>query len=290
MTIKSRLILVISLLSVLLVGIGSYGIYGLSQANDAFKGVYEDRTVSLGELGVVIDRMQRTRLNAIISAYARKPEVVKERQAMTNQRDVEIATAWQNYLATHLLPAEKALIESFNHEWKNYTEARDRTMALAAAGDFDAAVKNALEATPKFDAAHATMFKLIQLQRDEGAKEFKASQANYENIFVTSITMIALGIALAAVIGFLLIRAIVDPLNKAVAVANAVASGDLTSRIDATSTNETGRLLHALKIMNDNLADLVGKVRTGANQIATASGEIASGNSDLSQRTEEQAS
>ncbi len=290
MTIKSRLVLVISLLSVLLVGIGYLGIYGLNQTNDAFKGVYEDRTVPLGELGLVIDRMQRTRLNAIIASYARKPEIVKERQAMTDQRDAEIATAWQKYLATNLIPAEKTLIENFNHEWKAYTEARNRTMALAAAGDYDAAVKNALEATPRFDAAHATMFKLIELQRDESAKEFTASQANYESIFVTSITVIALGIALAVVIGFLLIRAIVDPLNKAVAVANAVASGDLTSRIEVDSTNETGRLLHALKIMNENLADLVGKVRMGAGQIATASGEIASGNSDLSQRTEEQAS
>jgi methyl-accepting chemotaxis protein len=42
--------------------------------------------------------------------------------------------------------------------------------------------------------------------------------------------------------------------------------------------------------MNDNLADLVGKVRTGTDSITTASSEIASGNSDLSQRTEEQAS
>jgi len=49
--------LVISLLSILLVGIGSFGIHGLNQTNDAFKGVYEDRTVPLGELGLVIDRM-----------------------------------------------------------------------------------------------------------------------------------------------------------------------------------------------------------------------------------------
>jgi len=290
MTIKSRLISVIGLLSILLLGIGSLGMYELHGANNTFKGVYEDRTVSLGELGVVIDRMQRTRLNAIIAAYAHKPEVVKERQAMTDLRDAEIAAAWQKYLATNMVPAEKTLIENFNHEWKIYAEARNRTMALAANGDYDAAVKNALEATSKFDAAHATMFKLIQLQRDEGAKEYAASQANYESILVTSVIVMTLGITLAIVIGFLLIRAIVGPLNEAVAVANAVASGDLSSRIEAHSTDETGRLLQALKTMNDNLADLVGKVRMGADQISTASGEIASGNSDLSQRTEEQAS
>ena len=99
-----------------------------------------------------------------------------------------------------------------------------------------------------------------------------------------------LGVSLAIIIGLLLIRAIVNPLNEAITVANAVASGDLTSRIEVNSTNETGRLLQALKTMNENLVDLVGKVRMGTDQITTASGEIASGNSDLSQRTEEQAS
>lgn len=90
------------------------------------------------------------------------------------------------------------------------------------------------------------------------------------------------------IVGVLL--AIVNPLNEAINVANAVASGDLTSRIEVNSTNETGRLLQALRTMNDSLVDLVGKVRMRADQISTVSGEIASGNSDLSQRTEEQTS
>lgn len=101
--------------------------------------------------------------------------------------------------------------------------------------------------------------------------------------------MIVLGLILAVIAGFLLIRAIIEPLNEAVTVA-AVASGDLTSRIEVNSTNEMGRLLQALKTMNSNLLDLVGKVRNSTESIATASSEIASGNSDLSHRTEEQAS
>ena len=88
----------------------------------------------------------------------------------------------------------------------------------------------------------------------------------------------------------LLIIDILGPLNQAIEAANRVASGDLTAHIEVNSTNEMGKLLQALKTMNDNLLDLVGKVRNSTESIATASGEIALGNSDLSQRTEEQAS
>jgi len=86
-------------------------------------------------------------------------------------------------------------------------------------------------------------------------------------------------------------RSITRPLNEAVKVAKTVAAGDLTSNIDMHQANdEPGLLLHALREMNDYLMRIVGEVRSDAEVINTASGEIASGNMDLSARTESQAS
>ena len=99
-----------------------------------------------------------------------------------------------------------------------------------------------------------------------------------------------LGTLLAALIGFLLIRAIVQPLQRAVALAEAVAGGDLSSRIDVSSNDEVGKLLQALKRMTESLSLTVSAVRTSTDTITTASSEIAAGNTDLSSRTEEQAS
>jgi len=291
MTIKSRLMLVIGTLSLLLIGVGSLGVHGLSQTNGSFKSVYEDRAVPLGDLGMVLDRMQRARLNTAMSAYGRSADIVKERTAMTSQRDAELADFWKKYMTTNLTAEESGLAEKFSQQWNSYVESRNRTIALATAGNFDAAVANLTgDAGGKFDAVHGTLLKLLELQRTESAKEYAEAQSSYQSIFMITVTAIILGIIFAVVVGFLLIRAIVGTLNEAVAVANAVASGDLTSKIVVDSTNETGQLMQALKIMNDNLVDLVSKVRSGTDSIATASSQIASGNSDLSQRTEEQAS
>ncbi|MFS2021646.1 HAMP domain-containing protein, partial [Massilia sp. CT11-108] len=87
-----------------------------------------------------------------------------------------------------------------------------------------------------------------------------------------------------------LARSIVLPLRSAVAVAQRVAGGDLTSRIEAGSKDEVGELLGALAAMNASLGTMVGEVRRGTETIATASSQIASGNMDLSARTEMQAS
>ncbi|MDP3688186.1 MAG: Tar ligand binding domain-containing protein, partial [Sulfurimicrobium sp.] len=54
LTIKTRLIFTIGFLSLLLIGIGSYGLYGMSVTNAGLKTVYEDRTIALGQLDVIV--------------------------------------------------------------------------------------------------------------------------------------------------------------------------------------------------------------------------------------------
>jgi methyl-accepting chemotaxis protein len=99
-----------------------------------------------------------------------------------------------------------------------------------------------------------------------------------------------LTVALAAVLAWILSRSIVGPLSAAVRIARTVASGDLRSRIESHSRDETGQMLEALGDMNQSLLNIVGEVRRGTDTIATATSEIARGNQDLSSRTEQQAS
>ena len=87
-----------------------------------------------------------------------------------------------------------------------------------------------------------------------------------------------------------LIKSITRPLLEAVAIAQLVAAGDLRGAVKPGSLDEIGDLLRALKLMSENLAGIVGRVRQGTDAIAHASTDIASGNMDLSSRTEEQAS
>lgn len=104
------------------------------------------------------------------------------------------------------------------------------------------------------------------------------------------LTVILLAIALGGSATYWLIRSIIKPLGIAVHVARTVAAGDLTSRIDASSKDETGQLMEALRDMNDNLARIVAEIRASTEAITDASNQLAHGNLDLSSRTEEQAS
>ncbi len=291
MTIKSRLMLVIGVLSVLLVAIGGLGLYGVNQSNDGLKAVYEDRTVPAVDLGTINDHWQVIRMNAVIAANSNDTAIAQALTENTAERDAAIQKTWSAFMLTTLTDEEAGYAEAYMQSEKAYVETRNRTMQLASAGDFEAARENMMnDAAPKFTIHHKNNFDLINLQGKVAAEEYAQAQINFDAIFMVTSVAVVFGVFLAMITGMMLIRAIVGPLDEAIKVANAVASGDLTSRIDSNSTNETGRLLQALKQMNDNLVDLVGKVRVGTDSISTASGEIASGNLDLSQRTEQQAS
>ncbi|GAB4213011.1 MAG: hypothetical protein Fur007_06380 [Rhodoferax sp.] len=85
-------------------------------------------------------------------------------------------------------------------------------------------------------------------------------------------------------------RVVTRPLDGCVSFARSIAAGDLTQRIEVTSHNEMGNLQQALRDMSDSLKTIVQRVRGGTDAIYSASGDIASGNLDLSNRTELQAS
>jgi methyl-accepting chemotaxis protein len=96
------------------------------------------------------------------------------------------------------------------------------------------------------------------------------------------------GLALMATVtvSVLMSRVIVRPLVEASRLAHAVASGDLSQRPQAASSDATGQVLTALGEVSQGLSVMVSDIRTTADQVSEVSGEIASGNADLSTRTE----
>ncbi len=122
----------------------------------------------------------------------------------------------------------------------------------------------------------------------DNLSESRSAQRN--TIRKWSAALIVFGVLFSSILGVLIARSIVRPLQQAVKIADVVALGDLTQTIEDRVGNETGQMLHALKAMNSNLATIVGEVRSNTDSITTAAQEIAAGVGDLSSRTEQQAS
>ena len=99
--------------------------------------------------------------------------------------------------------------------------------------------------------------------------------------------LVLLAIGLGALIAWRITASITAPIGRAVVVAERIARGDLTSQVEVRIHDETGRLLEAIAAMQERLRTLVGEIGQTADSILVASSEVASGNLDLSQRTEQ---
>ena len=188
-------------------------------------------------------------------------------------------------------PQAQALFAAVDKERDAYRVARKSALAKKEAGDAEG-VRRFLdtEMVPRVASYSASLNAMVKYQQDA----VEADSNSIEIEFAASLRL-QVGLAIAAVLagaGFAwwIGRRISAPLEEAVSVAQTVARGDLTSRIEAQGSNETGALMGALRDMNANLVDIVSQVRVGTGTIAEAADQISAGNLELSSRTEQQAS
>ncbi|OZI47330.1 hypothetical protein CEK29_00820 [Bordetella genomosp. 5] len=210
-------------------------------------------------------------------------------------QDAAASTAQASKLQQQIEPliqgdAEKQVWAGIGKARTEYLSSRDRIFKAKQEGNVELAERIF---TQEYLSASRRFIDLITQLSDMQRADIDAQAVSIESSYnVANLWMIVLG-AIAVLSGLalsiLLTRSITRPLADAVRVARTVADNDLTSRITATSKDEIGELMHALESMNNNLALTVTRIRAGVENIASASGQIAAGNTDLSSRTEQQA-
>jgi len=292
MTIRSRLISLLIFNSVLLVTIGTLGLYGMSKANDGLETVYNDRTVALEQLTNIDRLILRNRLAIAVSIITPEPGFIRQQMDLMDKNIETIGSIWKEYMATKLTPEEAKLADKFADVRKTFVvEGLKAAQEQLRAGRIDDAKKVVYEKVrPLYAPVGETVDLLIKLQIDEAKKEYAQSDSLYNTIRSISLVAIVLGITLAAFVGLLITGAITRSLNAAVNIANRIAEGSLDNKVEIERDDEVGKLLTALKGMSENLQKIVKDVRESAQSTASASEQISAGNANLSQRTEEQAS
>ncbi len=290
--ISTRLLLLTGILAVLLVAIGALGLYGTSQANAGLKTVYEDRTISLGQMGEVRRIMQRNRLDLVVAALFQRPDLTAQNITNIEANLKSLRKVFDAYMATYLTPKETEIAKKFQADLDKYEqEGLLPTLAALKANDMEAFKQvAATKETAAWNAVRDGINALNQLQLDVAKEEYEAAVARYNTLRMISIAAILAGVVFALLFSWSLIRGITASLRQAIEAAESVAKGDLSSRIQVDGKDEVAQLLKALSAMQESLVQVVGTVRTGSESVSTASAEIAQGNSDLSARTESQAS
>ena len=152
------------------------------------------------------------------------------------------------------------------------------------------------DAAPLLDASTSQRWALMRKTRDGSAwvvaevSQSESTQRHWNNMFMIWGLMVLATALLAAAIFVAVRRTVSQPLSELTAVVKAVADGDLTHSFQSGRNDEIGALVQEVEGMRVRYQTALSQVRESVDSIGTASAEIASGNQDLSLRTEQTAS
>ncbi|TWC69516.1 methyl-accepting chemotaxis protein [Herbaspirillum sp. SJZ099] len=288
--IARKLILSFTAVILLTVILGGFAIRQLSAVNQASTEIAHNWLPAIKAAQAIQASMPRMRISELQIVTANQPSDREDAEKAINTRLGIIAKQRAAYEATISEAEEKALYGQFSKTFATYLDVSKQVKALAIEGKEEEA--RALfkgESNKLFRTMNEQLDGIVKindagsLRSDQAAADMYEAAKLWIGSLLAAIVVIAFGLAMSVA------RIVSRPLGDAVEVAQRVAQGDLTVDIRATGTDETGQLMQSLKAMNDSLQKIVGEVRIGTDTISTASSEIASGNLDLSSRTEQQA-
>lgn len=268
---------------------GLVGLYQLNQTSvtytQAVQAALEDERL-LGEVHSEFKTQVQEWKNVLLRG--KDPQQLDKYWTSFQKHEQQVATTTKKLLAALPEGEARTIVEQFMQAHAKMSQGYRTGFDAFKSANFessagDAAVKG-MDRAPS-DLLRAVVDKIGDMSKSSVAN----AEASRKQATLLSLVLMLAGLAGAIVAGVKVSRSITRPLHEVVGVAKHVASGDLTSDIAATTHDENGEMLQALKDMNDSLASIIIQVRNATDAIATASAQIAARNLDLSSRTEQQA-
>lgn len=299
MSIKSRLVGAFGLFILLLILVGGLGIYSAQHNVNSLQNLTLKDKSAEADIIRIKYRMEYNR-SELLRAIQHDPgfamSKLHDHPVSKHITSIEASNRilkekFEAYQAGIADPEEKRLLDNWVTDSSNLgIEAINQVIAAMQANQWEIAEGLTVKLiNPLYMRSDAASKALVEYLTQRAEKNRIEVDNNIKQMAYLMIAVILLGVVMAIVTGWWLIRSITIPLRHAVDVARRVADGDLRADVTVINEDEIGTLLNALKDMNTSLAHIVGEVRVGTETIASASGQIAAGNLDLSNRTEAQA-
>ncbi|CAB3798666.1 hypothetical protein GCM10011400_57100 [Paraburkholderia caffeinilytica] len=251
---------------------------------------YSGNTIPIADLSDVRANQLNVRLMLRRIQVFRDPVKTAQTASSIQAALERLDKSWNHYYPDGISSdKEREIAERIKSTLPQFKAATNEVVAAASAGNFDAASTAVEKVVPVASSLNDALDQDVAFNLAQAKQFADDSASTFRTIFWIAIALVVVGILVAVGASVYLLRAISNPLTKAVDIANHIAAGKLENQITVDSRGEFGQLLDALKKMDRQLSETVREIKTTTESVSVASREIASGNTDLSARTEEQA-
>lgn len=308
LSVNSALMMVLGLFMVLLAAMGGMGLFFLKQSVNSFNDM-EVIAARAYEANVINGSLLQSRVRLLAAARefesAQRDDAAFATQSAQRRR---ATAAGELAAAEKLVENAKSTFAEFQKHPLADAEGRRAYMNVLRGyrGYIDDGVETLLDSLRRDD--FVSFYMVNTDHSNPRGEQFVASideftsyadgvRSSLEGQVASNFRLALLAVIGAVIVGAVLMilarvflgRVVLRPLAEVQGHFERIAAGDLTSKVEVNSNNEIGKLMAALKRMQQGLGKTVLSVRRGIDEINSGSREIAAGNADLSSRTEQQA-
>ncbi|WP_186054307.1 methyl-accepting chemotaxis protein [Burkholderia gladioli] len=298
MKVSSRLIIGFGLLTILLLAVAAGAFYGLGQLNSQLDSIarvnntearlanqlrasIQDRAIAVRNLALVTDPQD----------MAREADRITQQERIYADAYQQLSRMFTDEAGT--TERERTLLAALKQDEAAAMPPFRKSVQLALNNDAAAAARELLQnARPPQRIWLARAVELANFEDQLNEQAQREAISTYSN--VRALIAVIAGSALLVAVGttILIARSILRQLggepSMAQYAAAQIADGNLMIDLPVTR-GDSSSLMASLETMRAKLASIVQGIKTSAESISIAAGEVAQGNVDLSQRTEEQA-
>ncbi len=287
----ARRLYLVSFVLILALGAVAFDAWiSLRTMKDMVANTEEKRVPQLMEIASIELNVTRASLQLRHAILVKTPGELDATMADINAKRLAIDQALKKFESGVVTPDEGIFIEKFKLLIKDFWIVGEQNIQLILNGEKEAAFNFLVEKTIP---VRNILLDASGAEKNRQSKQLKLELGSFGQKADTTLYQIV-GLVVVVAIGLLAFSTyIAGVLRQRVRISQEVAErvrdGDLTHVVEDDASDEFSPLLASLKSMQQSLTEIVTTVRHGSEGVATSSAEIASGNLDLSERTESQA-
>ena len=289
-SIKSKLILLISLLILSMLSLGLYSLNNLKNINKISTDMSEQLVPGIIRSGNINTMTSDFRILEYEHIISTDNNVMAQKEKDLKQKESEIDQQMNLYSKISINEEDKNLFESFKNNWNEYLKIHEKVIGLSRALKTDEAMVIANgDAKKYFDIASEALLKLVQYNQDMSGKFSKQGDETYLQVRNISMAIIAILAIISAIIGFIVIKGIVDSLSNIKKELDILAErgGDLTQEVKVKSKDEIAALANSLNKFLSNLRQIIKGVSESTENVIAINDDINNKINDLSSNIEE---
>ncbi|MBW9171666.1 methyl-accepting chemotaxis protein [Clostridium estertheticum] len=285
--VKKKLILVFSVICIFIVLIGAQGIISSSKISDGSKFIYSNSLISIKDVEEIKGNINEMRGNMLTIVFERdRSKLDKQIENINNltNKDIKIQKEYES-LSTASIANEK-VYNDFKDDLVKYREEKVKLIELVKAKNYGEAVKIF---NSEMAQIRVSMFenldRCIVLNQQSAAKANLDNIAQFNKVRYTIVSYTAITFFIIILMGYILSKNIMNPLNKIKELADRLSSYDFSTPINITRKDEFGQTVVALNTAQENVTTLIKVVMGNAQDLSASSEELSATVQELSSKS-----